>query len=122
MDFYQIKEERSKNGVIEIFPDFQVCRSKDLMIRGNSFYAIWDEERGLWSTDEYDAQRLIDEDLRNYYNDLRTRFDGFIKVKYLCNFSSRSWMEFSKYVNSVSDNYHPLDMKVTFSNTQVKKK
>ena len=121
MDFYQIKEERTKNGVIEIYPDFQVCRSKDLMIRGNSFYAIWDEERGLWSTDEYDVQRLIDSDLREHYKDLKSKFDGFIKVKYLCNFSSRSWMEFSKYVNGISDNYHPLDMKITFSNTKVKK-
>ena len=122
MDFYQIKEERGRGGIIEIYPDFKVCRSKDLMIRGNSFYAIWDEEKGLWSTDEYDAQRLIDNDLRNYFNELKSKTDAYIKVKYLCDFSSRSWMEFVKYTTSISDNFHPLDMKITFANTDVKKK
>ncbi len=33
------------------------------MIRGGDFYAIWIEERGLWSTDEQDALRLIDDEL-----------------------------------------------------------
>ena len=64
MDFYQIKERSTKNGVIEIYPDFRVCRSKDLMVRGKSFYAIWDEENNIWSTDEYDVQRLIDSELK----------------------------------------------------------
>ena len=68
MDFYRIVERSAKNGVIEIYPDFQVCRSQDLMIRGKSFYAIWDEDRGFWSTDEYDVQRLVDKDLRAYIN------------------------------------------------------
>jgi hypothetical protein len=66
MDFYKIKERSAKNGVIEVYPDFIVCRSKDLMVRGRSFYAIWDEEKGLWSTDEYDVQRLIDKELYKY--------------------------------------------------------
>jgi len=52
MDFYQIKERSTKKGVIEIYPDFKVGRSKDLMVRGRSFYAIWDDDRNIWSTDE----------------------------------------------------------------------
>ena len=36
------------------------------MIRGGDFYAIWIEERGLWSTDEQDALQLIDLELENY--------------------------------------------------------
>ena len=57
MDFYRIKERSVKKGLVEIYPDFRICRSKDLMVRGKAFYAIWDEEAGLWSTDEYDVQR-----------------------------------------------------------------
>ena len=52
MDFFRISEEESKRGAPIIFPDFTVGRSKDLMVRGRSFYAIWDEARGMWSTDE----------------------------------------------------------------------
>ena len=64
MDFYQIGmreiERGPRKGEFELYPDFTVGRSKDLMVRGRSFYAIWDEEKGLWSTDEYDVQRLVD--------------------------------------------------------------
>ena len=60
MDFYTIKERSAKNGVVEVFPDFRVTRSQDLMVRSKSFYAVWDQEAGMWSTDEYDVQKLID--------------------------------------------------------------
>ena len=34
MDFYQIKERVGKSKNIEIYPDFTVSRTKDLMVRG----------------------------------------------------------------------------------------
>lgn len=120
MDFFTIKKRR-RNGVIEIFPDFQVCRSKDLMVRGGSFYAIWDAEAGLWSTDEYDVQRLVDAELREFakkYDDE----DLSVEVKYLSNFSSGSWTQFRQYVTHISDSSHQLDAKLTFANDKVEKK
>src|ERR1044072_4091067 len=63
MDFYQIRVKEPKEGPLELYPDFVIGRSEDLMVQGRTFYAIWDEERGLWSRDEYDVQRLVDEDL-----------------------------------------------------------
>ena len=71
MDFYKIKERSTKNGVVEVYPDFRVMRSKDLMVRGKAFYAIWDEEAGLWSTDEYDVQRLVDQKLYEYSQEVQ---------------------------------------------------
>ena len=35
MDFFKIKERSPKKGVTEIYPDFVVCKSKDLMVRGS---------------------------------------------------------------------------------------
>lgn len=121
MDFYQVKERSTKNGVIEIYPDFKVCRSKDLMVRGKSFYAIWDEEKNIWSTDEYDVQRIVDEDLRDYKEKKSKRTDDELHVKYMNNFSSGSWASFRKYMQNLSDNAHQLDEKLIFSNTEVKK-
>jgi hypothetical protein len=67
MDFFKIKTRPpKKGGELVIYPDFLVARSKDLMIRGKNFYAVWDADRGLWSTDEYDVRRLVDEDLLEY--------------------------------------------------------
>ncbi|MCX7817556.1 MAG: DUF5906 domain-containing protein [Syntrophales bacterium] len=122
MDFYQIKERSAKSGVVEIYPDFKVCRSKDLMVRGRSFYAIWDEEKGLWSTDEYDVQRLVDADLMSHREKAVMKTDGNVVVKLMSDFSTKSWAEFRNYISHISDNAHQLDEKLTFSNTEVKKK
>lgn len=120
LDFVRVKERSVKRGLIEIYPDFQVCRSRDLMIRGKSFYAIWDEAAGLWSTDEYDVQRLVDADIYEYYKRMPEQ-EGVVKLRLMSNFSSRSWAEFKNYLKNLSDNAHTLDDKLTFSNTKVKK-
>ena len=122
MDFYQIKERSTKNGVTEIYPDFKVGRSNDLMVRGKSFYAIWDEEKGIWSTDEYDVQRLVDAELMKRREKAISRTDGNVIVKSMSDFSSTSWSVFRKYMQNVSDNAHQLDENLTFLNTEVKKK
>lgn len=121
MDFFKIKERSLKRGTLEVYPDFIVCRSNDLMVRGGDFYAIWDQEKGLWSTDEYDVQRLVDDELRDYRNRMRDMSDTIVSVKYLSDFSSGSWTQFKKYIKNVSDNSHQLDSDLTFLNTKVSK-
>lgn len=115
MDFFQISTREAKGGTLEVYPDFIVGRSKDLMVQGRSFRAIWDEEEGLWSTDEYDVQRLVDHELRSY-----AEKNGGIP-KYMRSFGSNGWNQFRKFVSQVSDNAHPLDENLTFANTPVKK-
>ena len=58
--------KRRKKGYDEIYPKFRLIRSNDLMTKGGDFYAIWDQEAGLWSTDENTAVRLIDQELNKY--------------------------------------------------------
>jgi energy-coupling factor transporter ATP-binding protein EcfA2 len=121
VDFYQIALKTGKNGVSEIYPDFVVTRSKDLMVRGRSFYAIWDEEKNLWSTDEYDVQRLVDISLRAYAEKYKETEGVTLTVRDLKSFNSNSWNQFRKYMNQISDNSHQLDEKLIFANTPVKK-
>lgn len=118
MDFFYCGVKESKEGV-EIFPDFIVGRSKDLMIRGKNFYAIWDEERNLWSTDEYDVQRIVDQTLREF---AKSRTEDVIqKVRYLRSFGSNGWAQFRRFMSLVSDNSHQLDEELTFADTITKK-
>ena len=120
MDFFQIGTKETKGGTIEVYPDFTVGRSKDLMVRGRSFYAVWDAERGLWSTDEYEVQRLVDEELHAHADKLRA--EGYqTTVKALRSFNTNAWNNFRSYVNNISDNSHELDQNLTFSNTEVRK-
>jgi len=121
LDFCQVSQSPVKNDVIEIGPDFKVMRSKDLMVRGKTFYAVWDEKTGLWSPDEYDVPRLVDEMLDDYKNWLATKHDGAIRVKYMNDFSSGSWLKFQSYLKNLSDSSRELDDSLTFSNTEVKK-
>ena len=121
LDFCRIKERPSKNDVIEIVPGFKVMRSKDIMVRGKAFYAIWDEAAGLWSQDEYDVARLIDELLDKRKDEVKKRHNGTVQVKYMNDFSSSSWLQFRNYVGHLSDSSRELDENLTFSNTEVKK-
>ena len=108
MDFYVIKEQTTKKGVRDIYPDFKIRRSKDLMVRGQRFYAIWDEEAGLWSTDEYDVQRLVDADLYEYKKRIHDCSDDMIRVKTLGDFSTGSWKAFKDYVKLMADVFLPI--------------
>jgi energy-coupling factor transporter ATP-binding protein EcfA2 len=123
MDFYQIlsKETKDKSG-IELYPDFIVGRSQDLMVQGRTFYAIWDEEKGLWSRDEYDVQRLVDEHLEAEADRLRKETGMNYIVRSMRSFNSQSWSRFRKFLQNISDNNQPLDSKLLFSNSEVTKK
>ena len=106
---------------MELYPDFKVGRSKDLMVRGRSFYAVWDEEASLWSTDEYDIQRLMDKELDEEADAVEKRDGLRPSIKTLGSFGTNSWSQFRKYLQNISDNSHQLDEKLTFADTVVKK-
>lgn len=122
MDFFDICTKELKGGGYEVYPDFLVGRSKDLMIRGGAFYAIWDEEAGLWSTDEYEARRLIDEKLMAEVDRLNKTGDIHYQIRSARSFRSQVWAQFRRYMSQISDNSTPLDSKLTFANTEVKKR
>jgi hypothetical protein len=121
MDFYQIRVHETKEGQLELYPDFIVGRSEDLMVQGRTFYAIWDEARGLWSQDEYDVQRLVDEDLHQEKERLQRETGQRYLTRDMRSFGSNSWARFRKFIAHISDNHHPLDSKLVFANTEVKK-
>ena len=124
LDFYEIsylKKGKPGSEYYEVFPDFKVKRFTDLMVRGGAFYAIWNLEIGLWSTDEYDVQVLVDKELRTFGKRLEEEKDLPIRVRYLKDFSSAAWSQFRLFIGKISDNYQQLDITIAFSNTEVKK-
>ena len=54
------KSKGPDSGHLTYYPDFLYTPSKDLMIRGGSFYAVWDEENGIWSTEMNRLCEIID--------------------------------------------------------------
>lgn len=120
MDFFTIGTRETRGGVLEIYPDFKVGRSTTLMVRARSFYAIWDEEQGRWSTDEYDVQRIVDAELHKFAE--QKRAEGLsCNVKFMHSFNSNSWTKFRQFMAQISDNSHQLDENLTFADQEVKK-
>lgn len=128
MDFVQVRHKEKQRNVggarqtiIEVFPAFAVLPSRDLMVRGKEFFAIWDEESGFWSTDEYRARELIDRELYAYADTLTAPEGGYISVHSLQDFSSQAWSSWRRYLGSLPDHFHDLDGELTWATDERKR-
>lgn len=117
LDFFTVATRSKKPGYTEIYPKFQVKPTEDLMIRGGDFYAVWVEDRGLWSTDEYDVVQLVDRELTKYAEEHKNELDGNVKISYMWDAESGmidAWHKFCQ--KQIRDTYHQLDEKLVFAN------
>lgn len=124
LDFVRVSTKSVKRGVIDIYPKFIIKgTSKDLMIRGQDFYAVWNEEQKLWSTSEDDCLYLIDKELDDYYNENKNAFgDNQVRVLHCWDADSGVIDKWHKYCQrQMRDHYHQLDEKIIFENTDIKK-
>ncbi|MBQ1413847.1 MAG: hypothetical protein IIY93_11745, partial [Clostridia bacterium] len=122
LDFLMISTRSTKRGSIEIYPKFIITKSSDLMIRGGDFYAIWVEDRGLWSTDEQDALRLIDRELDKYAEENKEHFEAHVRVLHMWDAESGMIDAWHKYCQrQMRDGFHMLDETLTFSNSPTQK-
>ena len=123
VDFLIVSTRSTKKGT-EIFPKFRLYpKSKDLMIRGGDFYAVWIEERGLWSTNEDDALAIIDNELKKYADDFVDKHpEEYINVLYTWDSSTGSIDQWHKYCQKQKrDSFEMLDETLIFSNTKTNK-
>lgn len=122
-DFLIISSKSTKSG-IDIYPKFRLYpKSKDLMIRGGDFYAVWLEDRKTWSTNEEDVLNTIDHDLDKFYNDNKETFAGStVRILHMWDSDSGMIDKWHKFCQKQSrDSFHMLDETLIFSNTDVKK-
>ena len=120
LDFLVITKQESKKS-IEIFPKFIIKKSKDLMIRGGDFYAIWLENENRWSTNEQDVIDAIDRELDIYVKEHKFS-DLPINIAYMWDSSSGTIDRWHKYVQKqMRDNYKPLDEELIFANDEITK-
>lgn len=122
LDFLMVSTRSPKKGTTEIYPKFRVGKTKDLMIRGGDFYAVWIEELGLWSTDEQDVLSLIDAELKRYTDDYPKSQDEIVRTKYMWDSESGMIDHWHKYCQKqMRDSFNALDENLIFSNAETKK-
>ena len=115
---------RSGDTTVYIYPEFRVRASNDLMIRGKDFYAIWNEQKGFWSTDEDTALSLIDEQVKIFAEEYKKEHPDY-KVIPMYTYKSTSGVidNWHKYVQKqMRDHYHQLDEKLIFAGSKSNKK
>lgn len=116
MDFYEIKERALKSGTTEVRPAWRVQRFKDLMVRGKSFYAVYNPETHFWSTDEYDLVRIVDADVARQFQEASERIDGTVWPRYLGDYDSKTYTDYKSWMSKLPDSHNPLDSKILFAN------
>lgn len=117
MDFLMISTRTKKDGSVEVYPKFKIIDSEDLMIRGGDFYAIWLEDKGLWSTKEQDVIKLVDRTLREYADNNREKVGDDPHLFFMEDSESGIIDKWHRYCQKqMRDSFTPLDEKLIFSN------
>ena len=125
MDFIRLYTKEIKNqsknrdaGKTELCLDFKVFNSQDLMVRGKSFYAIYNEKKQRWIKDEMEVVKLVDEAMMAKVHELEK--DG-ITVTYtlMQNYESGIWQKYVSYIKNMPDNWHPLDNQIHWKNDKL---
>lgn len=120
MDFYKIVEQSVRKGTTRVYPQFRSYASNDLMIRGKAFYAVWDEQDQLWSTDENKLGEMVDRDLEEYRKTMKTSDE--VIVEWMRNYNCGTWSKYKKLLREAPDHYHVLNQKIMFANSKPTKK
>ena len=120
LDFFEPSRKLNK-GIYYCSPEFLVVDTKDLMIKGGKFYAIYDETTGLWKKKLNDVVKIIDKETKRYVQEHKNE-DVAHKAQLMKIASSGVVDKWKKYVErQMDDIYYRLDTKIIFSNTKIKR-
>ena len=120
----EICHRTKKKDLTEIVPCFVVKKSSEVMIKGGDFYAVWVEERGLWSTDEDDLITIVDHELDAYAEIYKRSNDPDERVviqhmRYADTGVIDKWHKYCK--QQARDYYKMLDERLIFADEKTKK-
>ena len=125
MDFYKIRTSTNKEGDLEVYPSFVVDdKLRDIMFKSGNFYAIYDQQTGLWSKDEYDVKRMVDGDIwskrKQLIDSAKFKEGTGVIARPLSDDDNGMWRKWRKYSKNMPDNYKQLDSTLTFASDVVK--
>lgn len=124
-NFVKIVTSAIKKNKYVIEPEFKIgIKNSDLMIRSGDFYAIFDENTGLWIVKDEDyVVKKIDEMVMDYYNNLEKEPGVTYVPLLMANANSGVIDRWHKYCQKqLRDNYVQLDTSITFADDTIEKK
>ena len=123
MDFVTIENSyvKSRDAMV-IKPTFVVGNQIDnLLVKGKSFYGIWNEKTGKWSTDEYDVVDYVDSLIDKKAEEIKPMTSAKIEKDYLKMFNNGGWEKYKKYCQLIPSTSVQLDSDITFLNQKTTK-
>ena len=118
MDFFEISVYENRQGRMVVEPNFIVTESEDLMVRDGAFVAVWDEARGLWSTNEMDVVEFVDQKVW----EVADTVEGNPIVHTMRDYKSKMWSQYQQYVRTMNTKTHELDSTIIFANQTTTKR
>ena len=118
MDFVKATVQQGKKNEWRVTPSFRVGRMTDVMVRGGDFYAVWDPRKGLWSTEEYDLQELVDAELTKLYQEQQSKLSGDVNLSLMSSYNSQSWTIYRRWIKNLPDSFTQLDRKLVFADDE----
>lgn len=128
-DFLKVEKAWDNKKQRYVYTPSFIIRSncKDLMVRGGKFYALYNEQNGLWETRDPRAIELIDEQVREYVEskegpDQMSDTEHGPVIRRIADQRTglvRNWHNFCE--NDYKGEWHPLNQKVIFSNQDAKR-
>lgn len=121
VDFIKIKTKPgTSRGSIILTPSWQNIESKDLMVRGGSFYAVWLEDKKTWSRNIYDVMRLATNELNTAREKILEEGSASgstpaVKCLYPNDDTNGVYYSFIKFCKNHPDSFVSLDGKIFFS-------
>lgn len=112
MDFIRVAYKEKQDGTREFYPSLQALESRDLVVRGGQFVAIWDEQTGLYSRKQSHVPEIID---RTFAAMVGERLRPGDVVKKMQVFDNQMFSKFLALIRSLGDMGPDLDQTLVFA-------
>lgn len=131
LDICKIRTVKKKAGpgrpgpntdqMMVVKPELRLVRTNDVVIKGGSFSAVWDEEAGLWSTDLNRLYEILDRGLYSEMEKLSQNFPGEIFVETFGDYTTKHADQLHRMFKLYPDTPADLDAKLAFEDSEIKK-
>lgn len=116
MDQVRVHPKQVSKTKIEIIADPKVRGYHDLIVKGGAFYAVYDEESGLWSQDLQKLSELIDLDIDEFMAEYK-KPEGFdVQPMYMQSISNGQWNRYISSIKNLADSNITLNQRMIFAN------
>lgn len=121
MDQVQVRVKKATKGHESIFADPKMRGYHDLLIKGGSFYAVFDPDSHLWSQNLQRLGELIDRDIQEFADSYESPDGNEVTCMLMQNTSNGCWNRYISGLRNLADSDAVLNQRIIFANDTPKR-